>query len=199
MIYGTSCTFTDKVFPCIDVMRVALRNPAVNKHFCNAKTGPGFLEHLFKFLDPEQSATNQTVALRALANLLSHGDGQNLMIANCHNVMPVVTKAGENRDKNVQVGASTVLMNIAVALRPTDDTDSKSQLLAALITLAMDAVSDDASFRICTALGTLVWKDEQTKIMAISLDAAQTVEKWKGSELKSLKECAKFLHDYLLS
>ena len=117
-----------------------------------------------------------------------------MILANSEDFIPEVVKCGKNTDKNLQIAASTVLMNIAVLLKSTDNFERKSQLLSALLTIAEHVIDDEANFRLCTALGTLLWKDEDTKATAHSLDLSSVIQKWnKSTGLGKLKECATFV------
>lgn len=191
--------FVEQVFPCLDILRVALRNPTINEHFCNSKEGPEFLAYLVKYLDSKGSTINQMLSLRGVANLMCHKPGQDLILANCATLIPAILLMHANTDKNVQIALSTVLMNIAVLLRPTEDMDSKSVLLSALSTAANELTDPEAQFRISTGLGTLIWMDETCKVMAQSLDISAKVEEYKlNSSSDKVRECAKHLCDMLL-
>ncbi|XP_067931333.1 phospholipase A-2-activating protein-like [Watersipora subatra] len=190
----------DQVFPCIDVARVALRNPTINEHFCNDKRGPEFLAHLVKFLDSQQLIINQTLSLRAIANMMSQNSGKDLLLSNYENLVPLVLVCIKCTDKNLQIAASTVLMNIAILLRTTENTEIKSQLLSALLTAAADVTHDEANFRICTALGTLLWKDEACTAILQSLNAMAVIQKWtRKSDMEKLEKCAKHVAELLSS
>lgn len=189
-----SLLIPEQVFPALDIMRVALRNPKVNEYFCNTKEGPEFLQHLVKYLDSEQPATNQMLALRCIANLGSQKNGEDLLIANSETLTPLMTVMCKNDNKNIEIGACTVLLNLAVLLKRSDDVESKSQLLSALTTCSEDLVDTEAKFRLCVALGTLIWKDDNSLAMAKSLEISKVITKWSLSkELSKLQECTKCL------
>lgn len=190
----------DKVFPALDILRVALRNSTINEYFCSSKKGPELLEHLVTFLDSQQSVTNQMLALRGLANLTAHPGGQELLLSNSENLIPVVSLTCGNKNGNLQIAAVSVLMNLAVLLKPKNDSgESKSQLLSALSTVSSDIEDSEARFRLCVALGTVVWKDDDSIAMAKSLGLDDVVSKWKdNSDSNKLLECSKYLHQLLL-
>ena len=183
--------FSEQVFPALDIMRVALRNSKVNEYFCNIKEGPEFLQHLVMYLDADQPVTNQMLALRCIANLSCQKNGEDLLLVNSESLVPLIVSICKHDNKNVQIGASTVLMNIAVLLKRGDDVESKSQLLSALNTAAQDVVDTEAKFRLCVAIGTLIWKDDNSLAIAQSLEVSKPINRWSFSkELPKLQACA---------
>lgn len=183
--------FSEQVFPALDIMRVALRNEKVNEHFCNSKDGPEFLQTLVKFVDAEQPPTNRMLALRAIANLSCHKDGEDLLLANCEDLLPLFSAACATTNKNIEIAASTVLLNLAVLLKHTDEIESKAQLISVLATCAKVVADPEARFRICVALGTIVWKDDNSTAIAQSLEIGRVLENWAHScEQGKLQECA---------
>lgn len=179
-------------------MRAALRNKSTNGYFCSAEKAPAFLEYLSGHLDPENSVQNQTVALRAFANLACQHTGQQVLLANRENLLPLVSQATASSNKNVQTAASTILLNYSVLLRKSDDVEARSDVLTALSKAAQSVIDNEAMFRLCVAVGTLVGRDEEYKVIAQSLGLDSAVSEWKTqSALPKLVECATALEKNL--
>lgn len=195
-LYLSQCShflLTDKVFPLIDVLRVSLRNPAINSYYCDSNRGPALLQHLTKYMDVNNTIQNQMLSLRCLANMLAHPTGVTLIMGNREIIVRLTMPLTSIANKNVQAAAATVLLNLAVLVKPSNDAEAQVQLLSAMATAAASAIDADPKFRLCVGLGTLIWQNDSNKAMAESLEIEQDVRRWKSETDDKLRKCAEAL------
>lgn len=172
----------DLLFPALDILRLAIRWPAVNKHFCSQSDGGSFLDFISSHLLPDTPEkalpTNQMMSLRVLCNAFSQPEGLKLLTQPEQYqriVGATVMVCGEGQvgagNKNVQVAAATVLMNYAAAAHsgyiPLED---KVQCLSAVASLAEISGDVEVSFRLLVAMGTLLHSDKAAVDLAKSMN-----------------------------
>uniref|UniRef100_UPI00358FAF8F phospholipase A-2-activating protein isoform X1 n=1 Tax=Myxine glutinosa TaxID=7769 RepID=UPI00358FAF8F len=144
------------VFPGLDILRLAVRLPALNQRFCCARTGPNFLAQLVQLARPDGNPANQMLCLRTLCNAFSQTAGRELLMSRRDDVMKMTQKLIGSQNKNLQVALATVILNFSVAASTKLDADFFAQLLSA-ISMALECrPSPEAVFRVLVAMGTLV-------------------------------------------
>ncbi|XP_022087891.1 phospholipase A-2-activating protein-like [Acanthaster planci] len=167
----------DKVFPAIDILRLVIRHPSVNQHFCNQTDGPQFISHILQLASETSTPANRMLVMRTFSNAFSHPHGTQLLAANREAVVSAALQCQGLANKNLHVAATTVLLNFAVALQGGGDIEARSHCLSAASTI-LDSESDpEALFRLLVAIGTLMSVDDNALAIAKSLDILPTIRK----------------------
>uniref|UniRef100_A0A8C4QF90 Phospholipase A2-activating protein n=1 Tax=Eptatretus burgeri TaxID=7764 RepID=A0A8C4QF90_EPTBU len=146
----------ETVFPGLDILRLAVRLPAINQHFCRACSGPSFLAQLVQLARPDGHPANQMLCLRTLCNAFSQTAGWELLMSHRDDVMKMTLKLIGSENKNLQVALATLILNFSVAASTKLDADFFAQLLSAVSTALECRLSPEAVFRVLVAMGTLV-------------------------------------------
>ncbi|CAN7940858.1 unnamed protein product [Ixodes pacificus] len=198
------------VFPALDLLRLALRNPAVNSRVCNSGGGPQLCSHLIALLGASgassNAAANQMLSLRALCNLFSQPGGEALALRERTRVLAATQRraAAGSANKNTQIALATLALNYAVALRragPSNDEDGKEaavQLLTTVTAAAPELTDGEAQFRLLVAAGTVCFGEdgaaEESRDLARALDVPAVAEKWAAVDMPSkVGRCAREL------
>ncbi|XP_015277901.1 PREDICTED: phospholipase A-2-activating protein isoform X1 [Gekko japonicus] len=189
---------TDIVFPALDILRLAVRNPSVSESFCGEKDGIQFSSHLIKFLNPGGKQANQMLALRTLCNCFVHPVGQNLMMLQGDLIMSQAIELKLSSNKNIHIALATLALNYAVCLHKINNIEGKAQCLSVISTV-MEIVQDfEAIFRLLVALGTLISGDSNAVQLAKSLGVDSQIKKYSSvSEPAKVNECCRLVLDLL--
>ncbi|XP_064626570.1 phospholipase A-2-activating protein-like [Lineus longissimus] len=181
----------DKQFPCLDVLRLAIRSDCLNEHFCGDANGVHFLQGMLRTVSPGSPPANQMLALRTLSNAFLGRWGQDLLLKNRDSVITAILNVKESTNKNIQIGVATMLLNYTIVLQKCDDVEAKSQCLLAAHTM-IDCVKDlEAKFRLLVAIGNMVHSDENGKALAQSLDMANIARSFVSiQDPVKLSKCA---------
>jgi len=189
-----------QVFPAIDLIRSALLNPASQPILLEKS----FLDKLFslslKHIDKNSPPACQMLVLRALSNLFSCEEGEQLMRTYRNSVIsrvfdhlfPIV---GNN--KNIEIAGATLLLNYSVSLvRKLEDNDAMMQVYSCLSIMFLQYVQDwEARFRCMVAIGSLISSGEDARECAVAMDTKNDLQKhWnmKDGPIKA-QECAEFI------
>ncbi|XP_064410787.1 phospholipase A-2-activating protein [Latimeria chalumnae] len=182
------------VFPALDVLRLSVKHPQVNEHFCNEKDGGQFCNHLINLIDPKGKLANQMLALRTLCNCFVGQPGQNLLMSLRDPVMTQAMELKAIKNKNVHIALATLVLNYAVCLHKTNDIEGKAQCLSVISTV-MEVIQDlEATFRLLVALGTTISGDVSAVQLAKSLRVDSQIRKFTSvSEPAKVGECCRFV------
>jgi phospholipase A-2-activating protein len=94
---------TDIVFPVLDVIRLAVRNEAINSDLCSGGMGDQLIGHLRQFLLSDSVTANQMLSIRILCNMLSHPDGEALALRHKDFLLSVLLELNTPYSKQMQV------------------------------------------------------------------------------------------------
>ena len=121
--------------------------------------------------------------------------GCKLVLSNRDMVVEKAMNLKSNKNKNVQIALSTVLLNISIGLFGSLNLEGKSQCLSALAMMLEAGLDPEAGFRTLVAIGTLIHKDETVLNLATSLDVPMYLRSFLMiQEPKKLSECANLLN-----
>jgi PUL domain. len=95
--------FTDILFPVLDVIRLAIRNAAINSALCSGDMGDQLIGRLQHFLLSDSVAANQMLSIRILCNMLSHPDGEALALRHKDFLLSVLFQLTPPFSKQIQV------------------------------------------------------------------------------------------------
>lgn len=181
----------DIVFPAMDILRLSVRFEAANNHLFSS-AGPGTLDLLLRSLSSESSAANKMLALRSLSNAFTHKAGETAVLANLTSLVAQLLNMKDTQpNKNIQIALSTVLLNLAVAFRKTDNEEGKIQIMSILAELSSVLTDSEARFRTLVGLGTLVSGSDTCLQFGKSLGLQKFVVDCAGSQHpKKVQECA---------
>ena len=120
------------------------------------------------------------------------------MLTNMDVVLTTVDSCKQIQFKNVQVALCSLLLNFAVSVKDTTDTEAKSHILTLIANFSREALDLEAVFRLMVCLGTLLSKDENGVALASSLDLNVFTKKYTDvSNPAKVGELAKTLSKML--
>ncbi|PIK49138.1 putative phospholipase A-2-activating protein [Apostichopus japonicus] len=187
----------DKVFPGLDVLRLAIRHPVVNQHLCNSKDGGQFISHLLKLGSQANPGTNQMLALRTLCNAFSQPDGLSLLEQHRERLVQSVLDFKASSHKGTRIALSTLLLNFAAKLSRSGDVESRAQCMSSAALLLQDEKEVEAVFRLMVAIGTLSSDDNALAIVR-SLDLKPILKGYESiTDPAKVGECAVCLQKIL--
>ncbi|XP_038048576.1 phospholipase A-2-activating protein-like [Patiria miniata] len=189
----------DKVFPAIDILRLVIRHPAINQHFCNQTDGNQFLSRLLLLASESSTPASRMLAMRTLSNAFSQPHGAELLAANRDTVITSALQCQGVANKNLHVAMTTVLLNFAVVLQSGSDIEARSHCLSAASTILDNESDPEALFRLLVAIGTLMSVDDNALAIGKSLDILPVVRKHCAvKEPAKVGECAQKVAALLL-
>lgn len=185
---------SDKAFPGIDILRLAIRHPVVNQHFCNSKDGEQFLQHLLLLAAQTSPPANRMLVFRTLCNASIHQDGRQLMTLGRDSILSIISDNIAIKNKNLHIAMATLLLNFAVELHTSSDVEAKSQCLSIVSMMIASEPDLEACFRLLVAMGTLMTGDDNSVAIARSLEVQPFVTKLVTTkEPQKVGDCAKLV------
>uniref|UniRef100_A0AAY4A0G7 Phospholipase A-2-activating protein n=1 Tax=Denticeps clupeoides TaxID=299321 RepID=A0AAY4A0G7_9TELE len=169
----------DIVFPVLDILRLAVRHPEVNRQMCSDTEGVSLCNLLLCLMGPEGRPANQMLALRTMCNLFAAAQGQELLLKQREAVLSRASDLRSVCNKNIHVALATLVLNYAGHLHgQPSELEAKAQCLSVAST-ALEVVQDkEAVFRLLVALGTMVSGDDSAKGLARSLGISSQITKY---------------------
>ncbi|XP_052738661.1 phospholipase A-2-activating protein [Bicyclus anynana] len=157
----------DILFPVLDVTRLAVRNAEINGQIFDTNHGPNFVRYLLSLLTPDNLPANQMLAMRVLVNAFSALAGEMLVLAARESVLHALVSLAQ-LNNNTQIAATSLLLNLSVALAQQTDSVELAECIVHLLTRITDS---EAYFRGLVALGTILAESPnkivvQTKIVS---------------------------------
>ena len=166
-----------KLFPALDVLRLAIRDKAVCDYFCGVERGGFFLDFVLPLVKLNTSGANQQLSLKILCNAFLGGStGGNWLNEQRQKILSAVAESTANpADKNAQIARATLILNYAVMMNARGVMEDKLPLLyglAEVMKVPGSVGDDEALFRALVTLGTLVagGGGEELKGYAAALD-----------------------------
>lgn len=188
---------SDKVFPALDVLRLAIRHPVVNEHLCNAKDGDRFIDHLLKLGSQDNPGANQMLALRTLCNAFRCPAGLSLLSRHQERLVQSATDNAASTHKGTRIALSTLMLNFAAESTRSGDLESRAHLMSSASTLLRSEKEPEAAFRLMVAVGTLSGDDNALAI-GRSLDLKLILKHYRSvRDPLKVGECANLLLDIL--
>merc|ERR1719348_611457 len=190
------CLPTPNTFPLLDLARLAVFNPLVSPELVgNKETLDQLYSCCLQLLDKTAPAPAQLLSLRLLTNLCSTSEGEALLrtyLESLLNRILVQLLPIKDNNKNIEIAAATLLLNLAVSFTTTADPDSLAQLLTPLGLHFMEQTLDwEARFRVLVAIGTILASRDETKEFAKAMDVKESVRGWRILEGPAkVSECA---------
>ena len=128
------------------------------------------------------------------------------MMAQREAVVTRVSNVLPTDNKNIQVAASTVMLNYAVALFKAPEAEAAMQCMTSLCVLFLEAIADnEAKYRVLVALGTLFSTPDCDDLSTTAKDmfeAGQRLETWRllaaeDPNAVKVREAAQFVKQML--
>ncbi|XP_020365770.2 phospholipase A-2-activating protein isoform X2 [Rhincodon typus] len=185
----------DIVFPVLDILRLAMRHPAVNEHFCSGNYSTQFSNYLLNKINLQGKPANQMLILRTVCNCFSSQSyGSKLMMSLRETILSQAIEMKATSNKNVHIALSTLILNYAVNLHTGSDIEGKANCLST-ISAAMEALQDyEAIFRLLVALGTIISDDPNALQLAQSLGVDSQIRKYSSvSDPVKVGDCCRFV------
>lgn len=142
----------ETLFPVLDVVRLAIRNPELNADFFGNYYGPTFVKLLIENLKPNGVSANQMLAMRVFVNAFSHLPGEMAILKENEGIVNLLLCL-QILNKNAQIAAASLLLNLSVALGQQKDT---TDLCECILQQLCRFTDQEAYFRALVALGTLL-------------------------------------------
>ncbi|KAL4236565.1 hypothetical protein ACF0H5_004950 [Mactra antiquata] len=183
------------VFPALDILRITIKLPEVNKAFCSSSH---VLEDMFKYWSCDSPAANQILSLKIVCNMFAQPEGFELCMKNRDRIITRSLDLKQSKNKNVQISLCTLMLNFAVGLFGTLDLEGKTQVLAATAECLKGRPDVEAAFRLFIAMGTLIHKDDGLQKLGQSLEIRSLLGDYlvQANPIK-VPECAGYLNDLL--
>uniref|UniRef100_UPI00398F4F10 phospholipase A-2-activating protein isoform X2 n=1 Tax=Pristiophorus japonicus TaxID=55135 RepID=UPI00398F4F10 len=185
----------DIVFPVLDILRLAVRHPAVNEHFCSENYSTQFSNYLLNKINLQGKPANQMLVLRTVCNCFaSQSYGSKLMMSLREAVLSQAIEMKSTSNKNVHIALSTLILNYAVNLHAGNDIEGKANCLS-IISAAIEVLQDyEAIFRLLVALGTIISNDPNALQLAQSLGVDSQIRKYSSvSDPAKVGDCCRFV------
>ena len=189
----------DRVWPALDVLRLALKSFKIQEAWIKNGKGESILNLLIDLVKPQSPVPAQLLALRCISNLAAHPPGQKVLLNSRDVVVSNTVNISPYPNKNVEIAASTVLLNYSVILPNNCYAEQLVQVVSAISTIMISAKESEAQFRSLVALGTILTKiDSDGKSLAASLDIKPLVIKLSGiNDPAKVGECARHVLRFL--
>jgi len=175
------------LFPVLDLLRLFIVHPEGTKRVLRESNE--ILTVVNVNLLSEVPA-NQTLALRSLVNLFRWTDAKEGVLTQAQaEILPIVASLVSSSNKNVRLGATTLLLNYSTgAVNLTRE--SKSALLVGVLTSIEGETEQENLLRSMVTLGNLVFKDEVSAKTAKEHGALKKLSDRQDSLGEKCKECA---------
>lgn len=158
----------------------------------------GFLPHRLQFLTSDAPVPTQMLTLRILVNCFHHENGRQLLLSQRDQIITQALNCRLTANKNVQIALATLLLNYSISLQDRVDEEGKSQCLLAVASVLENPMDPEAEFRLLVCLGTLISNDQETKVLAKSLDLQDLIIPMQTRlDPKKVSDCAGFVINHL--
>lgn len=202
---------------------MAVRNKDLNDVICSDKLIFGYIKDN---LLAESPMANQMLCLRTLCNMLSHPEGEKLVLSHKNFIIEIFGQISNLSNKSLQVSTFAVLpvrfvfvvfffpvlfhdsalvlqialvtlmLNMATAFRKTNDLESQSVMLLNLINILPLLNEQESLFRALVTLGTIL---SQSNELSNCIDSSlkQLIANQSTNGSDKVKECAKCVLSFL--
>ncbi|KAL7641525.1 UNVERIFIED_CONTAM: hypothetical protein RMT77_007396 [Armadillidium vulgare] len=182
----------EHVWPALDILRLALRSEAAHVKWLQDGKGEGLINLLVSLLSPSIPLPTQLLSLRCLTNIACSDPGKKALMSSSNNIISSVASLAPYPNKNMEIAATTLLINLSTILKDTKNLEEQCQLLSGAATLAMHVNDSEAQFRVLVAIGTLLTCGKNLIAFAKSLDVKPIIEKLGlAFEPQKVSECAR--------
>ncbi|XP_032873705.1 phospholipase A-2-activating protein [Amblyraja radiata] len=185
----------DIVFPVLDILRLAIKHPTVNEHFCSEHYSKQFSNYLLNKINLRGKPANQMLVLRTVCNCFANQThGSKFMMSLREAILSQAIEMRSASSKNVHIALSTLILNYAVNLHAGNDIEGKANCLS-IISAAIEALQDyEAIFRLLVALGTIISDDPNALQLAQSLGVDSQIRKYSSvSDPAKVGDCCRFV------
>lgn len=188
--------FLDKIFPVLDLLRIAVLTPGVAK----AISGP-ITQSVLENCLGQENPTNQMLVLRLFCNLFASENGS-LMTKQSEIVSKVLTNL--SKGKNNQVAAATLLLNYSILVSGSENSnqtnplwcniETQTEILMGIISLIEALDDSEAVYRLLVGIGNLISDNKTTTELFKSLGGDSLVRSYsQNATLPKIKDCAQQL------
>lgn len=148
---------------------------------------------MMQFINKDASSTNMQLAMKILCNLFCFESSRAIVekereaiVMKLNDIMEEV----EVLSNIVQIGISTLLLNFAIGSKATHNQEASFQVISSICSNGLLIIkSPEAAYRLVAALGTLVTGDQESKDLALALEAKAAMAKVPKSDAEKLMEC----------
>uniref|UniRef100_A0A1B0ESQ1 Phospholipase a2-activating protein n=1 Tax=Lutzomyia longipalpis TaxID=7200 RepID=A0A1B0ESQ1_LUTLO len=181
------------LFPVLDIARLAVRSEAICRALIDAEVFRTIVDCI------SDSAANQLMALRCLANMLIHQFGRDVVRKRLGEVLGRVSEIRKG-SVNAQLAVATFLLNATVAQMTLADGDECKILGECILETTLWLDDPEAVYRCFQALGNLTCTPSGQEIIALTISSDSVIDKLKSfssgiipSGFEKLAKCSKDL------
>ncbi|XP_059618044.1 phospholipase A-2-activating protein [Phlebotomus argentipes] len=166
------------LFPVLDLVRLAVRNEATCRTLMTTEMTKTLVECI------SDSAANQLMALRSLANMLAHQAGRDVVHSRLGEILGRISEIRKG-SVNAQVAVATFLLNATVTQMSLANAD-ECKILGECSLETMQWIEDrEAVYRCLQALGNLTCTPVGQEILALVMSVDAVVDKIKALSRES--------------
>lgn len=162
----------DTLFPILDIVRLAVRDANVCQQLASttAATSSAFLDQIIENIG--HAPANQLMAIRCIANMLSHQDGRDRVGARLTDIVGRVNRIMSG-SANLQIAIATLYLNASVTQLQLADAEVCRQLTEAVLEFLRWTHEPEAFYRAYQTLGNLTCTPSGavTSAQIVSVDA----------------------------
>ncbi|XP_066245153.1 phospholipase A-2-activating protein [Euwallacea similis] len=157
----------DVVFPALDVVRMAIRDPTNNEVLVASHEGAIFGKIMRHIKASSNIPNNVIVALRAVCNFCLHEAGESLVFDNRFDIVEDLTSLSR-LNKNGQIALATLLLNLTILCGKKSDDLWFSVLAQVLPDVITKLTELEAHFRGYLAVGTLIAQANANRVEIVA-------------------------------
>jgi len=192
----------NSLFPALDLARLAVFNPKLESDLLEKDNLDSIYSTCLRLMDKDAPIPCQMLSLRLLSNLCSTEKGEILLrtyMESLVNRVLVQLLPIKDKNKNIEIAVSTLLLNLVVSFSSNLDSEALTQLLTPLGLHFLEQINDwEARFRVLVAIGTILATVADSKEFAKAMDVKESVRGWRILEgPQKVSECARFIENML--
>jgi phospholipase A-2-activating protein len=191
------------LFPVLDALRLAVLQPAVNKHIFTPTVGSTFpqpfIAYVCTILGSSSHPKNLLLMLRVLCNAFHHSDGERWALDHTEDLISTaMSTLRESTEKPLQVAVSSLLLNLTVGHRTiTKDPAAIRRCLLAAADLAQDQSDVEAHFRLLVTVGTAIADTDELLELVKTLDLENFLYWCQNEDYDKTKQCSQALQSFI--
>lgn len=151
---------TEKLFPVLDVIRLAVRN----EDFCIMLDGNKLTDYIIQRLNT--TPANQLMNIRALSNMLLHELGKNLVNCKLNDICNMISSISQGT-ANLQNAIASFFLNESIVQKEMKSDDACIILAIGAVRVSEWISDAEAIFRLYQALGNLITYNSQAVLSII--------------------------------
>ncbi|CAH1393363.1 unnamed protein product [Nezara viridula] len=185
------------VYPVLDVTRIALIRPKVNKYIFQGQLALDLFDSFKQFMDENCSHNNRMLVCRILCNMFSSVEGINFVFAHKEFIFShlPMSKFSE-KHKGFEIALASLLLNFSVEAIKRKDIICLTLCYDISESVLMSIKEEEAVFRLLVTIGTLCLSLKKKLYPSRLFDQLKFIASWKNRDNDASQKaarCASFL------